>query len=63
MLFLIGIGLALAIALIWQLSAKRDTDATFFVPRFVIACIGVLLGGLLLYGVLFVIIARNLGGF
>ena len=62
MLFLIGIGLALAIALLWQLSAKRDTDAASFVPRFVIACLGVLLVGLLLFGAFFLVVARNLGG-
>jgi hypothetical protein len=46
MLFLVGIGLALAIAL---LTARCDTDVAFFVPRFVIACLGVLLVGLLLF--------------
>ena len=60
--FLVGLGLAVAIALVWQFSAKRDTEATFFVWRFIVACIGVILLGLLLFGLYFLIVAHNLGG-
>jgi hypothetical protein len=62
MLFLIGISLAVAIALVWQLAAKRDTDVSFFVPRFVIACIAVLLAGMALVGIYILIVIDNIGG-
>lgn len=62
MLFLIGVSLAIALALVWQLAARRDTDIAFFARRFVIACIGVMLLGLLLLGLYFLIVAHNLGG-
>jgi hypothetical protein len=62
MLFMTGLGLAVAIALVWQFTAKRDAEATFFVRRFIIACTGVMLLGLLLLGLYFLTVAHNLGG-